>query len=93
MGIDKFIIEHFINQLEIPSSEIIEKIKKWISDKKIIVSLNKKDLLSKEELDHIQINSKSTDLLINTISCVQDKDEHEDINELLKDLKLKLNEL
>lgn len=72
---------------------MLEQINSWISDKKIIVSLNKKDLLSPDELDYIQMNCKSTELLINKISCVEDKVEQDDIDELLKDLRVRLKEL
>lgn len=68
----------------------------WLEKKDIIISLNKKDLLSVEELNFLDGNykmEKEKKFQINKISCINDDTNQDDIKELLNDLSGKVGEL
>lgn len=97
-GMEKFINKHIKEQLEVnlekPKSTI--EFDEWISNKEIIISMNKKDLLNDNELNILNngsMNCGGKYFSVNKISCVDHLVEQDDIDELLKDLKIKVSGL
>lgn len=94
----EFINKHIKEQLEVnlEQSKSTKEFDEWLSNKEIIISMNKKDLLTDEELSTLSNMSKNSGenyFSINKISCVDHLTEQDDIDELLNDLKVKVSDL
>jgi len=93
-GIDKFIQDHLKLNLNNELNKNIFDLETLIENKKIILILNKKDLLNKNQLELIEQmieNYKQvSNILINKIEC---KESTSDLNELLNDLTSSLSKL
>ena len=85
LGVKAFLNEHLTETLKIDERKL--------TNKQVIVSFNKRDLLDSKQLElfdaTIQKDILNSNLTVNLISCVDD----EKIGNLLNDLKTKLKNL
>jgi len=97
-GMAHFVRDHLQEQLEVNlrTSTNKEQFESWLTTKEVIVSFNKKDLLSSEDLSRLTA-SQETDsenkIKMNKISCIDDPVEISSIDELLIDLRFKVTQL
>ncbi len=96
-GISHFVYNHLQEQLEVNLENLStkENFDSWLKTKEIIVSFNKKDLLSDDELLRLtakcENDPKNGRFRMNKISCIETN--ISSIDDLLIDLKSKVSKL
>ena len=96
MDVRSFLKTHLQNDLNMTFSKNNDEVTfdEWLASRQVILSLNKKDLIDASQIE--TLNSRSAtqcDIEINQISSINDDQERNDINDLLRQLKVTLEKM
>ena len=93
MGIRSFVEFHLKHDLKVSLSDA--NFDEWLASRQVLVSLNKKDLIESCHLKTLEklVDKQNERFSVNQISSINNDSNRNDINNLLKQLKTKLDKL
>ncbi len=95
MDVRSFLKTHLQNDLNMTFSKNSDEVTfdEWLASRQVILSLNKKDLIDASQIETLNSRLSQCDIDINQISSINNDQERNDINDLLRQLKVTLEKM
>ena len=95
MDVRSFLKTHLQNDLNMTFRKNNDEVTfdEWLASRQVILSLNKKDLIDASQIETLNSRLSQCDLEINQISSINNDQERNDINDLLRQLKVTLEKM